>query len=64
MNAFKITLNDGSDYTTGMNATIEEAKKYFLGHLINIGRGEHDYMATCINVEQVEPLTRMYQIAN
>lgn len=32
MNTFKITLEDGDFFTTRMNATLEEAKSYYLGN--------------------------------
>ena len=33
----KVTFTDGNIITTGINATIEEAKKYYVGKWFNFG---------------------------
>lgn len=33
MNAYKITLKNGVYWVTSFNGSLEEAKKYFLGHI-------------------------------
>ena len=54
MKSYKITLENGHSYDTSMAAgvTLEEAKNYFLGKMLNIGFGEHDKMVKCVNVEE------------
>lgn len=37
MNAFRITFADGNTITTNMNATLEEARRYYVGKAFNFG---------------------------
>jgi hypothetical protein len=52
MRAYKIYLEDGTDYVTSMNATLEEAKTYFVGKYLNMGVVD-DKMVKVIKVEEV-----------
>lgn len=52
MNTFKIIYDNG-DYTyTRLNGTLETAKRYFVGHVFNIGTVD-DLMVKCVAVEEV-----------
>lgn len=46
----KCTYENGNTSTTRVNATIEEAKEYYLGKIFNIGTVE-DNLQKCIKVE-------------
>ena len=55
MNAFKITTADGKYWITSMNATLDEAKAYFTGHVHiteNFETGEES-RSPVVSVEQV-----------
>ena len=55
MNAFKITTADGNYWITSMNATLDEAKAYFTGHVHiteNFETGEES-RSPVISVEQI-----------
>ena len=54
MNTFKVIFEDGNSLVTEMNATIEEAKRYYIGQYFNFGdTDEHpqDKMIKAIAVE-------------
>jgi hypothetical protein len=56
MNAFKVTFEDGNTLVTNMNATLEEAKKYYIGTPFNFGDNDecpHDKLVKAIAVEQI-----------
>lgn len=56
MNIFKITFADGNTITTGMNATLAEAKEYYIGQAFNFGDTDScpkDKMVQAITVEQL-----------
>lgn len=56
MNTFKITFEDGNTITTGMNATLEQAEKYYIGQYFNFGDTEaipYDKMVKAVKVEQL-----------
>jgi len=56
MNTYKITLSDGNTMTTSMNATLDEAKKYYIGVYFNFGDndfGEPDRMVKAVKVEEI-----------
>ena len=48
----KVTLEDGDHFTTGINATLKGAKKYYLGKYFNFGI-ESDLMKKAVKVEVV-----------
>ncbi|MGO0624765.1 hypothetical protein ACTMJF_24030 [Escherichia coli] len=50
MNEYKITLSDGDYFYTRFNGTIEEAERYYLGHVFNTGT-ERDHLVKCVSVE-------------
>ena len=52
--AYRITYKNGIQYVTSMNATLEEAKHYFLGQWVNLGDIDcGDNMQQIIGVEEV-----------
>jgi hypothetical protein len=56
MNAFKITWDDGNTTTTDMNATLDEAKRYYIGQWFNFGDTDwnvKDDMHTAVEVVQL-----------
>ncbi len=58
LTAYKITTAGGKSWTTNMAAgiTLEDAKKYFIGHQFNVGMyGFNEDMQTAIEVEEVKP---------
>jgi hypothetical protein len=48
----KCTYANGTIITTRINATLEEAKLYYVGNYFNLG-SESDNMQQCVKVEQV-----------
>ena len=50
MNGYKITFSDGDSLVTSMNATLEEARAYYLGNIFNLG-AEQDRLVRCVSVE-------------
>jgi len=69
MNAYRVYLADGTDYVTSMNATLEEAVRYFVNKELNVGQGGEDRMvrvdavlpafhAVSITPPDLEPLTQ------
>lgn len=48
------SYSDGTVIATPINATFEEAVKYFLGNTFNIGPGIEDNLQKCINVEEIK----------
>ena len=58
MNTFKITYENGDTTITGMNATLDEAKAYYIGTYFQFGDTEecpYDRMIKAVDVEQIEP---------
>ena len=56
MNSFKVTFADGNTLTTNMNATLAEARAYYIGNAFNFGDTEerpYDLMVTAVEVEQL-----------
>lgn len=51
----KCTYGDGDEVVTRINATFEEAVKYYVGQWFNVGTGPDDNMQQCTAVELVEP---------
>lgn len=51
----KVYLADGSNYVTNMSAstTLEKAKEYFVGQMLNMGTYPEEYMVKCIDVELI-----------
>lgn len=49
----KCTYADGDTIKTGFNGTIDQAEKYFLGNIFNIGSGVKDNLQKCVEVEQL-----------
>lgn len=49
----KVTFEDGNFLQTEINGTFEDAKKYYLNNVFNIGNGGEDYSVKCINVEEI-----------
>lgn len=48
-----ITFTDGNTVTTTINATIEEAKKYYVGQWFNFGI-ENDHMVKVVSCEELQ----------
>lgn len=56
MNVFKITLETGSTFITSMNATIEEARAYYINHSFQFGDAveyPRDLMVKAVKVDEV-----------
>lgn len=56
MKLYKITLDDGTSYTTHANGTLEEVTKYFLNAVLQFGDTEekpYDHLKTVVKVEVV-----------
>lgn len=57
MRTFKITFADGNTITTGMNATLNEAKAYYIGKRFQFGDTDekpYDYLVEAVSVEVVK----------
>jgi hypothetical protein len=52
--AVRCYYQNGKTISTEINGTIEDARKYFLNKMINIGSGEKDNMQKCIRVEEIK----------
>jgi hypothetical protein len=52
MITIKCTYANGDTITTDINGTIEDARNYFLGQMVNIGNVE-DNVQECVDVKQV-----------
>ena len=48
---FKIGFENGDSFETGFNGTLDEARRYYLGHVFNLGAVDDD-MQRCNSVEQ------------
>ena len=53
MNEFKITFSDGDIIYTQMNATLQEAEKYYIGNQFNNGTAFRDKIVKAVKVEQL-----------
>ncbi len=54
MNGYKVTFENGDSFVTGMNATLEEARRYYIGTAFQFGDTEEiprDYMVRAVVVE-------------
>lgn len=49
----KVTTRCGDSWVTSINATLEEARAYFIGPRFNIGDGPRDRMVEPISVELI-----------
>lgn len=52
MKAYKIIFDNGDYEITGFNGDIETARRYYVGHVFNVGTYE-DLLVTCVSVEEV-----------
>jgi hypothetical protein len=55
MKSYKITFEDGNIITTGMNASLDEAKAYYLGQPFQFGDTEEcpkDKLVKAVKVEE------------
>lgn len=52
---FKIGFENGDSFETGFNGTLDEARRYYLGHMFNLGAVDDD-MQRCNSVEQLPTL--------
>jgi hypothetical protein len=62
MNTFKVTFADGNTLTTGMNATLEDAKAYYIGHSFQFGDTDakpYDHLVKAVNVELLPTLEQV-----
>ena len=50
MKTATVYLNDGTNYQTNINGSVEEIEQYFLGKWFNFGI-ERDVMKQCVKVE-------------
>jgi len=53
MIVIKATFDDGDSFITKINATPDEARKYYVGNIFNMGC-EKDELRRCINIEIIE----------
>lgn len=49
----KVTFEDGNCLTTGINGTVEEIRKYYVGNIFNLGTVE-DRMVKATGIEFLE----------
>lgn len=49
---FKIGFENGDSFETGFNGTLDEARRYYLGRVFNLGAVDDD-MQRCNSVEQL-----------
>lgn len=52
---FKIGFENGDSFETGFNGTLDEARRYYLGRVFNLGTVDDD-MQRCNSVEQLPTL--------
>ena len=52
MNTYKVTFSNGDYLYTQLNASIEEAKAYYLGNIFNLCT-EADNLQKCVDMEEV-----------
>ena len=52
---FKIGFENGDSFETGFNGTLDEARRYYLGNVFNLGAVDDD-MQRCNSVEQLPTL--------
>lgn len=52
---FKIGFENGDSFETGFNGTLDEARRYYLGRVFNLGAVDDD-MQRCNSVEQLPTL--------
>ena len=52
---FKIGFENGDSFETGFNGTLDEARRYYLGHVFNLGAVDDD-IQRCNSVEQLPTL--------
>lgn len=50
----KVTLKDGANWTTRINATLDGAKAYFLGKLWHSSACDEDLQSVAISVELID----------
>ena len=53
MNTYKVWFKNGDSLITSFNGTIEEAKRYYMGKVFNLGNSDRDLMATGVKVIEV-----------
>ena len=49
----KVTLDNGDNFTTRINATEQESRKYYMGKVFNVGTVD-DNLQKCIDVEVID----------
>jgi len=57
MLSVKVTFADGNSFVTGINATLDEAKAYYIGQTFQFGDTEEhpeDLPVKAISVEEIE----------
>ena len=58
MNSYKVTFEDGNTIVTSMNATLEQAKTYYLGKYFNFGDTDECPKDKMLKAVKVETLTK------
>lgn len=48
----KVTFKNGDHLTTGINATLDDAKRYYIGNTFNLGVDD-DLLTKAVSVEEV-----------
>ena len=51
MISIKITYDNSDTTNTQINASLEQAKAYYIGNTFNLGNGENDLLVKAIKVE-------------
>lgn len=56
--ALKVLLSDidgkKDSFKTEINLSLDQAKRYYVGKIWNIGNGEHDYYMYCYDIEEIK----------
>jgi hypothetical protein len=50
----KVNFADGDYFYTGINATPDEARAYYVGKVFNVGLGPDDNLQRCTDIEILE----------
>ena len=53
MNEFKVTFSDGDFLYTKLNATLEEAERYYIGNVFNNGTVLKDNIVKAVKIEKL-----------
>lgn len=57
MNFYKVIYSNGDHEIVSINLSYEDAKRYYLGHVFNIGTVD-DHLVKCVKIEPIEAQTK------